>query len=1232
MRSLKASLIHFFNNLSLFTVFGRVFILSALVFSLILQTLTPSRHDQEVLGSASSFLTYNHSLVQNFTGNNGNSPFLDFAIYDGNIYVVGSCYPESTMDFDPTAGVDNKTCPTTANAGRLFVSSYTSAGAYRWTVTINNPGPGTFVGWSRITVDANGVYVGFTKQETVIASGGTPQYHARGNVLRKYTHAGALVWTREIDFDVDTSTDNSWDVGLVHCGVEVDAAGNIYLCTWGDTLNRPTFDNPDAHYRVDYDPTGGTDYQELSYEKILTGGITKLDTNGNYIWTRSWQMDNTDSGDIYMGCGFYANTGVDSAGNIYYFCDYRVDNTYPVIFNSGGTAAAGTRPQIVINGSTGAVTIKTKSEFLLPTSNVPFVTFDSSNNVYLYTVVSGASGGTVMDLDSTTGVDNGTVRGDDILVAKYTSGFGSYLGKLPLIGLVGNQDVNNVYVNDTNAFVAGYSASTADFHPGEHIPDNVAGTFLANYLHGDFSLVWSVPLIPAISVSSQTSYMWHNVILDSVNDIYLWGWIDNNVDLDPTAGTANYGTNTLDPKRYYYTKLTNLIAPGATVVYTPTPSPTPTPTPVPTTPFPSTPITPTPLPSGMSCTSYTEDTDVAISNTGTTTVTSTVNVPVDYVITDVNIKDIKVYHTYVSDLNFSIQSPATTNLQVIASACGSENNLYLTLDDEAANDATTWPCPPVDGLAYKPEVLLSGFDGQSTLGAWTLTVDDTANGDGGYIDSWTLEVCYDTPVAPTSTPTLIIENTSTPTPSTTLEVDPPNVITPTATNKPDPTTEPTPQETLPVDATFIPSSTLPVGVTVFPSIPTGGTILTTGTLDNTQNPEIVYFYPNDFVIDPDQGSIVYWKVVNVDTVDIVGIAENVPHEGAITLPPETLSVTIIGKRGDKQVTSNILLWKQIFASEEVGTSLVAAFIFTELIVPVLGSSTKGNILFAAIPLIERIRKRLPWGIVYDSTTKRLLGRAIVRLYDVKSGKLISTSVTDALGVFKITPKKGTYRIVVTKVGYLFPSSVIVGDHDGQYKNIYHGETVTLVEDGKPLTLTIPLDRKDEKENKNKRTLRAIQSRLLFIFEQINSFLLYAGFAYSLVAMFRVPSLFNGVVLVFYAAFFGLKLYFESIPEFGTVSKGLFTTVKGIEVGLYEPEFNTLVARTFTDKDGKYAFYVENKDYYLQLIDKNFTIVSAKAKEGKLFVKRNKEEGIKIIKENLLVKDLNEPKKRKAPAR
>ena len=135
---------------------------------------------------------------------------------------------------------------------------------------------------------------------------------------------------------------------------------------------------------------------------------------------------------------------------------------------------------------------------------------------------------------------------------------------------------------------------------------------------------------------------------------------------------------------------------------------------------------------------------VAISAGAPSTVTSTLSITATGTITDINV--IKVYgtHTYINDLTLSIKSPANTSVTLIDQICNSEENFAFGFDDASA--LTTFPCPPIDSLIYKPTGLLSLFNGQSPTGNWTFSVKDNANADGGSLNKWGLELCLNSAI------------------------------------------------------------------------------------------------------------------------------------------------------------------------------------------------------------------------------------------------------------------------------------------------------------------------------------------------------------------------------------------------------------------------------------------------------------------------------------------------------
>lgn len=129
-----------------------------------------------------------------------------------------------------------------------------------------------------------------------------------------------------------------------------------------------------------------------------------------------------------------------------------------------------------------------------------------------------------------------------------------------------------------------------------------------------------------------------------------------------------------------------------------------------------------------------------ISSSGTPTITSTLNMPINGTINDVNILNLTGTHTWINDLRISVSSPDNTSVILLNTVCSNQDNFDIDFDDDAGSSSI--PCPPTDGNTYQPSGLLSAFNGLEANGIWTLTVEDLADQDGGSLNSWSVEVCY----------------------------------------------------------------------------------------------------------------------------------------------------------------------------------------------------------------------------------------------------------------------------------------------------------------------------------------------------------------------------------------------------------------------------------------------------------------------------------------------------------
>lgn len=121
-------------------------------------------------------------------------------------------------------------------------------------------------------------------------------------------------------------------------------------------------------------------------------------------------------------------------------------------------------------------------------------------------------------------------------------------------------------------------------------------------------------------------------------------------------------------------------------------------------------------------------------------ITSKVSFIEDLRVADINV-NLEVSHTFLEDLIISLTSPSGNTVILTSKSCGSLNNINAVFDD----DGLPIVCggnPALEGV-INPLGSLSSFNGESILGDWILTIEDTAASDGGALEAFSLEVCVE---------------------------------------------------------------------------------------------------------------------------------------------------------------------------------------------------------------------------------------------------------------------------------------------------------------------------------------------------------------------------------------------------------------------------------------------------------------------------------------------------------
>ncbi len=139
-----------------------------------------------------------------------------------------------------------------------------------------------------------------------------------------------------------------------------------------------------------------------------------------------------------------------------------------------------------------------------------------------------------------------------------------------------------------------------------------------------------------------------------------------------------------------------------------------------------------------------------------------------------------ITHTYNSDLELTLISPAGTRCDVSSNNAGANADVFngTLWDDQSVNNCTSYPYSngtPAPDL--KPEQSLNQtFRGETPNGVWSLEVADVAGGDVGFVNSWSLTVTDGvvvpvtpgSPVTYTDSPNMFIADVATSTDSMTV--------------------------------------------------------------------------------------------------------------------------------------------------------------------------------------------------------------------------------------------------------------------------------------------------------------------------------------------------------------------------------------------------------------------------------------------------------------------------------
>lgn len=417
---------------------------------------------------------------------------------NSNVFTTGSF--SGTADMDPSSSIFNLTA---AGASDIYVSKIDANGSFLWAFGIGGTqaDEGT-----AIKIDFNGdvIITGSfqgavdfdpSSNSTILTSFGMTDVF-----VAKYTNTGSLIWAKQMG-------GISEDIAF---GLDVDASGNVYTT---------------GHFyaTADFDPgTGVHNYTSLGDMDIF---ISKLDINGDFSWAKRVGGTSEETG---------AALTLDNQGNVVVTGYFWLT----VDFDPG----AGTNNLTAGNSDAYILKLDLNGNFV-SANNIGgtgneyglAILSDNASNIYIAGQFENVS-----DFEFGSGVTNLTSNGQsDAFVAKYNAN--NVLQWVYGVGGTLKDAARGLALTSTgDIVVTGYFRDAVDFDAGPGTTTltsngNIDAFVLQVSNNGIFD--W------AHHFGATNSDYGNDVVINSMNDIFLIGEFYDIVDFNPGAITTNLSSN-----------------------------------------------------------------------------------------------------------------------------------------------------------------------------------------------------------------------------------------------------------------------------------------------------------------------------------------------------------------------------------------------------------------------------------------------------------------------------------------------------------------------------------------------------------------------------------------------------------------------------------------------------------------------------------------------------------------
>lgn len=421
-----------------------------------------------------------------------------------NVYITG--WFQNTVDFDPDTGVFSLTAY--SGDDDIFLAKYDAAGKFKWaykfggglddhgmSVKVDNAGNVLMAALFRITCDFD-------------PSGNVANVSSNGQrdfAIAKFDSAGNFIWVKSFG-----SIDNEAKIQI-----DVDALNNVYsVGNFSST--------------VDFDPSATNTFNITTVfgEEIF---ISKLDSNGNFVWAKS----------IESGSGIdEANAmDVDNYGNVYF--TGRADGGTSVDYDPG--PAVYNLPYSLwdpfVEKLDSAGNFSWVKPFIVPGLNTGIgqaIHCDENGNV----LSAGQFFGSI-DLNP------------EISIPYYINSAGqwdTYISKLDSAGnfiwgkAIGGAGKDYAYAMTTdlnnNIYISGQFEGICDFNPDTNSVYNIQSNGFNSPDMYNLKLDSAGNFLWAFNIGGNYTDVGNSIAVDNQNNIFINGRFGGTVDFDPDTNAV----------------------------------------------------------------------------------------------------------------------------------------------------------------------------------------------------------------------------------------------------------------------------------------------------------------------------------------------------------------------------------------------------------------------------------------------------------------------------------------------------------------------------------------------------------------------------------------------------------------------------------------------------------------------------------------------------------------------